>query len=69
MRVHSANYIIITPPSPYHQIQHKLFSGADLVVRYFYHGTIYAFQINSFPRLTCRCGFFLFITRNSMSLT
>lgn len=42
------NYIIITPPSPYHQIQHKLFSGAELVVRYFYHGTIYAFQTKLF---------------------
>ncbi len=37
-------YIIITPPSPYQQIQHKLFDGVGLVIRYFYQGTIYAFQ-------------------------
>lgn len=37
-------YIIITPPMPYQQIQHKLFDGVELVVRYFYQGTIYAFQ-------------------------
>ncbi len=37
-------YIIITPPAPYQQIQHKMFDGVELVVRYFYQGTIYAFQ-------------------------
>lgn len=42
------NYIIITPPNPYHQVQHKLFAGAELVVRYFYNGTIYAFQTKVF---------------------
>jgi hypothetical protein len=46
------NYIIITPPSPYHQIQHKLFSGADIFVRYFYHGTIYTFQTKIFSLIT-----------------
>ena len=44
------NYIIITPPSPYHQVQHKLFDGAELVVRYFYQGTIYAFQTKLFAQ-------------------
>lgn len=45
------NYIIISPPAPFHQIQHKLFSGAELVVRYFYHGTIYAFQTKLFSQI------------------
>ncbi|MBI5557714.1 MAG: flagellar brake protein [Deltaproteobacteria bacterium] len=45
------NYIIISPPSPYHQIQHKLFNGAEMVVRYFYHGTIYAFQTKLFSQI------------------
>ena len=45
------NYIIITPPSPYAQVQHKLFAGAELVVRYFYNGTIYAFQTRIFSEI------------------
>jgi hypothetical protein len=42
---------VITPPSPYHQIQHKLFDGVELVVRYFYQGTIYAFQTRLFSHV------------------
>lgn len=45
------DYIIITPPSPFHQIQHKLFDGAELVIRYFYQGTIYAFQTRLFSHI------------------
>ncbi len=44
------NYIIITPPSPYHLVQHKLYDGAEIVVRYFYQGTIYAFQTKIFAQ-------------------
>ncbi len=44
-------YIIVTPPSPYHQIQHKLFEGVEMVVRYFYQGTIYAFQTRLFSHI------------------
>lgn len=45
------NQLIITPPSPYHHVQHKLYDGADLVVRYFYNGTIYAFQTRIYAHI------------------
>ena len=37
-------FIIITPPMPYSKIQHKLYDGAEMLIRYFYNGTIFAFQ-------------------------
>lgn len=37
-------YIIITPPSPFHTIKHKLFAGNELVIGYLHEGFVYGFQ-------------------------
>ncbi|MBC8316850.1 MAG: flagellar brake protein [Desulfobulbaceae bacterium] len=44
-------FIIITPPAPYGQIRHKLFDGAEMLIRYFYNGTIFAFQTKLFAHV------------------
>ena len=44
-------FIIITPPVPYNQIRHKLFEGAEMLIRYFYNGTIFAFQTKLFAHV------------------
>ena len=45
------NYIILTPPAQYHQVQHKFFVGSELLIKYFYNGTVYAFQSKLFARI------------------
>jgi hypothetical protein len=37
-------YIIIKAPEPFQRVEHKLFKGNDLIVRYLSDGTVYAFQ-------------------------
>jgi len=37
-------YIIIKAPEPFQRVEHKLFKGNDLIVRYISDGTVYAFQ-------------------------
>lgn len=37
-------YIIIKAPEPFSRVEHKLFKGNDLIVRYISEGTVYAFQ-------------------------
>lgn len=37
-------YLVITPPMPYHLIKQKLYAGNELIVKYLHNGTIYAFQ-------------------------
>jgi len=44
-------FIIITPPMPYNQIRHKLYDGAEMLIRYFYNGTIFAFQTKLFAHV------------------
>jgi len=44
-------FIIITPPMPYNKIQHKLFEGVEMVIRYFYNGTIFAFQTKLYAHI------------------
>ena len=44
-------FIIITPPRPYNQIRHKLFEGTEMLIRYFYNGTIFAFQSKLFAHV------------------
>ncbi|HIJ90094.1 MAG: flagellar brake protein [Desulfobulbaceae bacterium] len=38
------NYIITKVPKPYSLIQHKFFTGNDIIVRYLFEGVVYAFQ-------------------------
>ncbi len=45
------NLIIIKTPSPYQLIEHKLTKGRDVVVRYIFDGTIFAFQTKLFDSL------------------
>lgn len=37
-------YIIIKAPEPFQRVEHKLFKGNELIVRYISDGTVYAFQ-------------------------
>jgi len=37
-------YLIIKAPEPFSRVEHKLFKGNDLIVRYVSDGTVYAFQ-------------------------
>ena len=37
-------YLIIKAPEPFLRVEHKLYKGNDLVVRYISDGTVYAFQ-------------------------
>lgn len=37
-------YIIIKAPEPFQRVEHKLFKGNELIVRYITDGTVYAFQ-------------------------
>ncbi len=38
------HYLIIKAPEPLVRIEHKLFKGNDLIIRYIASGTVYAFQ-------------------------
>jgi len=38
------NYIILKTPEPFQRIEHKIFPGSELIVRYLSSGTVYAFQ-------------------------
>ena len=38
------SYIIIKAPEPLPRVEHKLFKGNNLIVRYISNGTVYAFQ-------------------------
>lgn len=40
----NSKYIIIKAPEPFQRVEHKLFKGNDLIVRYISDGTVYAFQ-------------------------
>lgn len=46
------NYIIIKTPEPFRRIEHKLFKGNSLIVRYISAGTVYAFQSNVIEIIT-----------------
>lgn len=37
-------YIIIKTPEPLNRVEHKLFKGASLIIRYISNGTVFAFQ-------------------------
>ncbi len=37
-------FLIIKAPSPYQLVKQKLYKGNELIVKYLYNGTIYAFQ-------------------------
>ena len=37
-------YIIVKAPEPFPRVEHKLYKGNDLIVRYVSDGTVYAFQ-------------------------
>lgn len=37
-------YLIIKAPEPFQRVEHKLFKGNELIVRYISDGTVYAFQ-------------------------
>jgi c-di-GMP-binding flagellar brake protein YcgR len=37
-------FLIINAPSPYGSIEHKLFRGNKIIVRYLYKGTVFGFQ-------------------------
>lgn len=37
-------YLIIKSPTPYNMVKQKLYRGNEIVVKYLYNGTIYAFQ-------------------------
>ncbi len=37
-------YLILKVPGQYANIKHKLFPGADIVVRYIFHGIVFGFQ-------------------------
>lgn len=40
----AGEYLIIKSPSPYNMVKQKLYKGNELVIKYLYNGTIYAFQ-------------------------
>lgn len=45
-------YIIIKTPEPFNRIEHKLFKGNSLIIRYIADGTVYAFQSNVIEIIT-----------------
>lgn len=45
-------YIIIKAPEPFKRIQHKLYSGNELIVRYISNGTVFAFQSKIIETIT-----------------
>ena len=40
----SSQYIIVKAPEPFSRVEHKLFKGVQMIVRYLTGGTVYAFQ-------------------------
>jgi len=48
----SDRYIIIKAPEPFKRIQHKLYNGNELIVRYISNGTVYAFQTKMMETIT-----------------
>jgi len=45
-------YIIIKTPEPLNRIEHKLFKGAGLLIRYIANGTVFAFQSTVIETIT-----------------
>lgn len=48
----ASKYIIIKTPEPLNRIEHKLFKGTGLIIRYINDGTVYAFQCNIMEIIT-----------------
>lgn len=48
----SNKYIIIKSPEPLNRVEHKLFKGNELIVRYISEGTVYAFQTRMMETIT-----------------
>jgi len=45
-------YIIIKAPEPFKRIQHKLYPGNELIIRYISNGTVFAFQTKMIETIT-----------------
>lgn len=46
------NYLILRAPNPYNLVEHKIFKGAELIVKYISHGTVFAFQSKVYGNIT-----------------